>query len=1187
MASTQIFCTKDASAHQESNGWSGWDDHHPVGTAANNNTWRCFLYFPISFTGWTGINSATLWLRGHESAGLSHIISNQTRSMVINRMTADWGEGTDRGENVWSTNELWTWNNRANAYSLINETQTPTISGGITHGDWYSFDVTDIVRDWFDGVGPNYGFIIRASTEADGQIGLHFYARDVGENFRPYLIIDYDTNTAPDAPTGLSPNTFALVNSLTPTLVGTRSDIDSGDYISAFQIKLYDNALGDLIWDSGTLLTTGTPTTFSKVYAGPSLEGGTVYKWHARTRDKGGLWGPYASTVTFTTNTPPDPPYLTVIEKPMDDLTTLNPTISVTHRDNDASDTKMYGYTVNVYDNGVLHWGSGDIDTSSSPIATLLLPYGGPALSWGHEYDVRARTKDAAGVWGATSINLRIRTHETGVPIPVDPILNEQIAALVPTFQAQKQDDVDTIVSYQIILYDVTANSQQIWDSGVLTTGITNGSAISKVYDGTALQYNRTYSWKIRVTGQIGGTSSYTALQTFVTPVDSSAPFVNLPTPNNSPTNQNVTSLTPTITGGRSTNFTDYNIQLYPASSTSSSLGTPIWDSGTLTQASAATFSKVYNGPSLSWGTTYKVRVRVGSPTLGAWSGLTAFTIDSAGQAVATAPADNAWLTTATPAFSGTTAVGDLAIARRVRVFDADTGTLIWDSGDLSQGSSSTLSSVTYAGTALAGGKDYNWQIRYTKSTGAFGAYSVLRTFRLNGAPQVPSELLPSPGHVYGGGRPTFQAKFEDPDQDKADYPTLWTIEIRNNATDALLATKNISTNLTTELNVYAWQASDTTIVPGTEYKWRTRFTDSKGAVGAYSSYRTFLIGTPPTIDIISPSNGSNINTTRPIIDWTYSSSTGRAQAKFIVTIQRVDNDTNVYTSGTVVSAESQFRIPTGYLRDGFDYDVFVRVYDVDGLASNTDTVSISLFLDAPPRVEGLSATIYEDRSKIYLEWDASSLGTNFVSYVIYRRNVGDTEWGMIGTRKPETLTAFSDWYSGQREVYEYRVTVVKKIADEPDLESPDSDIVQAQLSSDEWMVIGHDRAEEHTFGLPVMDAPHQRPVQQEVFEPLGSNRKAVIRGFVLGHEGSLECLWAAEEASLAKEQIEYLLQEPGPHILKSPFGDVWDVTFSSPDFNYAPVGHMPVTLEWIETGHSTSNPFLTPDDYLAQIGAE
>jgi hypothetical protein len=184
-------------------------------------------------------------------------------------------------------------------------------------------------------------------------------------------------------------------------------------------------------------------------------------------------------------------------------------------------------------------------------------------------------------------------------------------------------------------------------------------------------------------------------------------------------------------------------------------------------------------------------------------------------------------------------------------------------------------------------------------------------------------------------------------------------------------------------------------------------------------------------------------------------------------------------------------------------------------------------------------------------------------------------------------LTAFSDWYSGQREVYEYRVTVVKKIADEPDLESPDSDIVQAQLSSDEWVVVGHDRAEEHTFGLPVMDAPHQRPVQQEVFEPLGSNRKAVIRGFVLGHEGSLECLWAAEEASLAKEQIEYLLYEPGPHILKSPFGDVWDVTFSSPDFNYAPVGHMPVTLEWIETGHSTSNPFLTPDDYLAQIGAE
>jgi hypothetical protein len=224
--------------------------------------------------------------------------------------------------------------------------------------------------------------------------------------------------------------------------------------------------------------------------------------------------------------------------------------------------------------------------------------------------------------------------------------------------------------------------------------------------------------------------------------------------------------------------------------------------------------------------------------------------------------------------------------------------------------------------------------------------------------------------------------------------------------------------------------------------------------------------------------------------------------------------------------------------------------------------------------------------ARIELDWDKSALGTAFVTYVIYRRPVGEDNWTMIGTAKPETNTRFNDYYAGQYVEYEYRVTVVKLVSGEPDVESPDSDIATARLESDVWMVVGQDRNPSHIFELPVQDENHSRPVQQEVFEPLGTNRKAVVRGFVLGHEGSLDLLWKEDEAAAAKEQLDYLVYYPGPHTLKDPFGNVYDVTFAGPDSHYLQGGHLQVTLTWIEVG-KTSNPGLTPDEYLKQIGAQ
>ena len=1195
MSVRTITATKDATMKFEGDYWSGYDLHLPVGKDNDSNeTHRSVVYFPISFTGITSITSAILKLTG--SVG-GHITSNETRMVTFRRMTFDWGEGSNTGEDVW-TNQTWGWENRGSTYTLTGGYTDYIFTGGVTDETEYDIDITDIVTSWFGG-SPNYGLIMIAVGEGIGDVGVEFYSRNAAADLRPTLEITYEGNVAPNAPINLAPPGSLLVNSSTPTLSGSYSDPDADDGISAYQIRLYGDDGTTLIWDSGSVpgrgITVGSGShgsggvtqwmsDFSQVYSGPALSGNTFYKWKARTRDKGSLWGPYSALQRFKVNTPPNPPVVALSQSPLSDIRTLTPTINVTHSDNDPTDNKMYGYRVDISTtDGTVIWDSGNVDTSGTPLTIKTFTYAGPSLSWRTTYRIRARTRDSNMVWGNYSARINFSTHSTAVPINLNPN-GEVVGGLTPIFSGERGSTTDNLSTFRVIVYN--AANTQIWDSLTQTT-IAEGRIFSLVYAGPALSYNAGYSWKARVTGSIGGTSEYSALQPFTTPASASVVTQNLPTPNNLPTNANVSSLTPTFTGSASPNFTDINIQVYPATSTSSDLGTPIWDSGTLTQASAGSFSKVYAGSALSWGTTYKWRVRVGTSGYGAWSGLSAFTTDLAGTPVNSDPADGDWITDTTPSLEATTGGSDLAEAYQILLYEEDNVTLKWDTGWVSQSASTNIARV-YDGPTLLGGRDYHWQVRYERDDGVIGSYSARTAFHINAAPSTPSQLYPPEGEVFGDTLfPTFRAYFNDQDKTtRADYPTEWHIEVLDNDTEILQDEIVVTTNLSSGLNEYTWTGGDTGLAYGQDYKWRTWFYDSKGVEGAKSGYRIFSLGQSGTLLLVSPSNGSNIATSRPTILWTFTGD--RPQNKYRIRVVRDLTDVTIYDSGEVVSSANSVQLPTGFINynDEF-YTIRVYVKDTANIASNIENSTVQLTLDAPPAIEGLSATVYEDRSLIRLDWDTSNLGSNFLMYVIYRRLSGSDEWGYIGMRNIEGGIFFNDWYAGQQTNYEYRVTVVKKIADEPDVESPDSDIVQARLESDVWFVVGKDRSEAHTFELPVESETHTRPVQQEAFEPLGTNRKAVVRGFVLGSEGQLTVNWTFEEKIVSDEQINYIIYNAGPHILKNPFGDVYEVTFGTVDGQYSVGGLHNVTLVWIETGSKTNNPLLTPDEFLATIGAE
>jgi hypothetical protein len=573
----------------------------------------------------------------------------------------------------------------------------------------------------------------------------------------------------------------------------------------------------------------------------------------------------------------------------------------------------------------------------------------------------------------------------------------------------------------------------------------------------------------------------------------------------------------------------------------------------------------------LTWNTAYKWKLQVSSDGGATWgngySGLQSFITDSAGTPTLTAPINDSWQTTLTPTFTGTTFGSEVISTFRVYVYAVDGVTLIWDSGN-SAGASTSFSKV-YAGSALVAGVSYKWTASYVKASGAPGDVAPKGGFHINAAPSSPSNLVPVTGAVIADTlTPNLSAVFEDSDKSAwGDTPTNFEVEVYRNSDSTLMFTLNKTSLVAGNNSVKEGEGGTTktgasTLSYNVAYKARFRYTDSKSAVGAWSSYVVFTCSHAPTAAISTP--GATIVAPGFTTGWSFSSASSKAQGWYRVKVVRAADNAPMYDSTQQASASASHAVPAGYLQNNTGYIVSVQVWDVDGLTSPVYTTTTASAWTAPGAPGSLSPTNSEETSSILLEWDQSNLSAaDFSRYRVYRRAYGTTAWTILTELMTLSQNSYTDYTAGQEVLYQYKVTAFKKVAGDIDLESPDSDVVTVALVSDVWFVVGADAS--HIFELPVTAESHTVPIQQEVFEPLGTSRKVIVRGKVLGSEGSLTILWKDSERVDAQTKLSYLTDNRGPHILKSPFGDVWYVEFAGPAKKYQGGGALQVDISWIE----------------------
>jgi len=271
-------------------------------------------------------------------------------------------------------------------------------------------------------------------------------------------------------------------------------------------------------------------------------------------------------------------------------------------------------------------------------------------------------------------------------------------------------------------------------------------------------------------------------------------------------------------------------------------------------------------------------------------------------------PADGAETTTLTPTFQGThTANIGAMVAAYIEVRRVSDNAAMWISNG--QAASGATFSLSYGGTPLVKGVQYNWRAA-TEATGEGkqGTFSAFQGFTAgdNAAPTA-NIVSPSGGAQIATLTPTLTWGFNDPDT--GDTQASWQVQVQRQSDSVVMWDPGVVTGADTSV-VYA----GTALASGTAYRWRIRAQDNHGAWSEYSAWAVFTPANAPDRPTgITPSGLTN--TLTPTIGGTYVAGLGGTLAAFQYEISR--GGSVIYLSGDVTASGSTFSQVYGSANSG------------------------------------------------------------------------------------------------------------------------------------------------------------------------------------------------------------------------------------------------------------------------------
>ena len=327
----------------------------------------------------------------------------------------------------------------------------------------------------------------------------------------------------------------------------------------------------------------------------------------------------------------------------------------------------------------------------------------------------------------------------------------------------------------------------------------------------------------------------------------------------------------------------------------------------------------------------------------------------------------------------------------------------------------------------LTAGQRYTWETQFQDSAGAWSQWVSTAPFVINGAPGVPTSLLPAP-KAYSEYI-LLSAVIGDPNDAAETLMGEFMVRPAGVGSGVLVpvARRSFSNG-----RHYA-QLAAAELPSYQAYEWQVRGVDPWGLAGSYTTWQSFTYAAPPVITFTSPGSGAVLNHGTPTIAFTVS----MAMLRYRIRIFDNVSGALAYEYGLDTGATSgSHTVAAGVLRNLKTYKIEVEVTSSSGLIgratrlfsisySNPAAVSEITVVRTPGPFEPAQPS--SSWSQIDISWTEPSLSDapalEFQGYVLRIKAIStgvETIAALIGSRSERAFT-FRVPTSG--ETYDFSVT--------------------------------------------------------------------------------------------------------------------------------------------------------------------
>lgn len=323
-------------------------------------------------------------------------------------------------------------------------------------------------------------------------------------------------------------------------------------------------------------------------------------------------------------------------------------------------------------------------------------------------------------------------------------------------------------------------------------------------------------------------------------------------------------------------------------------------------------------------------------------------------------------------------------------------------------------------------GLSYYIELSATDNMGQVSPTARTPDFRVKGAPPVPTLKAPSHGQGFVDPPTLVGTMGED------DGSTVVNPEFGLRPDGATEWTTIGIDRLTYEDGDYYLALGPNDLPTKGEWEWSIRAVDAFGDASAWATPRSFTYADPPAVTISGVTEGSTIETSRPTL--TVTSST--TFTHFWYTVFNTTTQQTVYTSkqqAVTARTEHTFQIAES-LRNTHGYLITVHVATAVGIRGQ-DTVSFTVNYPAPSAVASLQTTVVAGPmesvnepqwwSRILVSWGATPSeypDEVFYGYVLERRNLATDEVELRRIFRSRSQRSFLDATPRSGVQYEYTI---------------------------------------------------------------------------------------------------------------------------------------------------------------------